>query len=189
MPILTSETNLYPVNLLETPHLDRSCEKCLSDWWVFYTRARQEKSLSRDLLQREIPFYLPLVPRRLLIRGRPVHSLVPLFTGYVFVFGSDDDRVRALMTNRVAQVFPVMDAEQLRGDLLKIQLLIESGAALTVESQLAPHQHVRIRAGALAGLEGSVIRRKNETRLMVWVTMLQQGVSLEIDDYLLEPVG
>jgi transcriptional antiterminator RfaH len=189
MPILATETNIYPPNLLADPHIDVRSEIDNQAWWVFYTRARQEKSLARDLLQREIAFYLPLVQRRLLIRGRPVHSHVPLFTGYVFVRGSNEDRVRALMTNRVAQVFPVVDVEQLRVDLQNIQLLIEIGAPLTIESRFVPDQPIRIRSGALAGMEGTVIKRKNETRLMVWVTMLQQGVSLEIDDFLLEPVG
>src|SRR5437870_5189881 len=147
MPILASEPNLYPNNLLE-PYAfedsDDSNKLANNAWWVFYTRPRQEKSLARDLLQREIAFYLPLVRRRLLIRGRPVQSHVPLFTGYVFVYASPDDRVRALMTNRVAYVLTVEDALQLRIDLQNLQLLIEANAPLTVESRLAPSQRVRI---------------------------------------------
>jgi hypothetical protein len=68
-------------------------------------------------------------------------------------------------------------------------MLIDSGAALTIESRLEANQPVRVRAGALMGMEGIVVRRKNQTRLVVWVKMLQQGVSLEIEDYLLEPIG
>ncbi len=126
---------------------------------------------------------------RLLIRGRPVYSHVPLFSGYIFVHGTPEDRLRTLMTNRVAQVFPVEDGERLQIDLRSIQRLIEAGAPLTVESRLEANQPVRVRAGALAGMEGTVVKRKNETRLLVWVKMLQQGVSLEIEDYLLEPLA
>jgi transcriptional antiterminator RfaH len=189
MPILAAEQNIYPSDLLECSGegLVATPDFTGSAWWVIYTRPRQEKSLARDLLSREISFYLPLVPRRLLIRGRPVFSHVPLFSGYVFVHGSREDRLRTLMTNRVAQVFSVDDGQRLRTDLQNIQLLIESGAPLTIESRLEANQPVRVRAGALAGLEGIVVRRKNETRLVVWVKLLQQGVSLEIDDFLLEP--
>lgn len=189
MPILAAEPNVYPSDLLdgagEPLALDH--ELAGSAWWVLYTRPRQEKSLARDLLSREIPFYLPLVRRRLLIRGRPVFSHVPLFSGYVFVNGSREDRLRSLKTNRVAHVISVDDGERLLGDLQNIRLLIESGAPLTIESRLEANQPVRVRAGALAGLEGIILRRKNETRLLVWVTLLHQGVSLEIDDFLLEP--
>jgi transcription antitermination factor NusG len=195
MPILAAEPHLFPADLLESPPAHDqffSQEKPGSEnpgWWVFYTRPRQEKSLARDLLQREIAFYLPLVPRRLLIRGRPVYSHVPLFNGYVFVYGSREDRLRTLMTNRAAQVFAVDDGQRLRLDLQNIKMLIDSGAALTIESRLEANQPVRVRAGALMGMEGIVVRRKNQTRLVVWVKMLQQGVSLEIEDYLLEPIG
>jgi transcriptional antiterminator RfaH len=190
MPILASEPNIFPEHLLDRYQSDvLLAETDESEWWVFHTRARQEKSLARDLLQREIPFYLPLVRRRLLVRGRPMHSHVPLFTGYVFMYGSNEDRVRALMTNRVAHGFQVKDVEQFRLDLQNIQLLIDSGAALTIESRLEPGSPVRIRAGSLAGMEGTILRRKNSTRLLVWVKMLQQGVSLEIEDFLLEPTG
>ncbi len=123
-----------------------------TSWWVLYTRPRQEKSLARDLLSRGIQFYLPLVPRRLLIRGRPVFSHVPLFSGYVFVHGSREDRLRSLMTNRVAQVISVDDGERLRRDLQSIQWLIESGAPLTIESRLEANQPVRVRAGGVGGL-------------------------------------
>jgi len=189
MPILAIEPDIYPANLLdlhdfnEFPPRDSGVA-----WWVLYTRARQEKSLARDLLCREIRFYLPTVRRRLLVRGRAVQSHVPLLAGYLFVHCCDEDRVRALMTNRVAQVLPVQDSQQLYRDLLNIKRLIDSGTPLTVEAQLQAGQQVRVRSGALQGLEGIVVRRKLATRLVVLIKMLQQGVSLEIDDYLLEPI-
>ncbi len=191
MPILAAEPNIFPTDLLvgADEQLAANHDFTRAAWWVLYTRPRQEKSLARDLLSRGIKFYLPLVPRRLLIRGRPVFSHVPLFSGYVFVHGSREDRLRSLMTNRVAQVISVDDGERLRSDLQSIQWLIESGAPLTIESRLEANQPVRVCAGAFGGLEGIVLRRKNETRLVVWVKLLQQGVSLEIDDFLLEPIG
>ena len=54
----------------------------------------KRKSLARDLLHLQIPFYLPLVSRRLLIRSRPIRTYVPLFAGYVFAYGTDANRVR-----------------------------------------------------------------------------------------------
>jgi hypothetical protein len=37
-------------------------------------------------------------------------------------------------------------------------------------------------------LQGTVIRKKNKTTLVLKVSFLQQGVSLEIDNRLVEPV-
>ena len=94
MPILAIEPNIYPVNLPDRHDFNEFLPKDSGvAWWVLYTRARQEKSLARDLLNREIRFYLPTVRRWLLIRGRAVHSHVPLLTGYLFVHCSHEDRV------------------------------------------------------------------------------------------------
>ena len=188
MPILSAEPNIYPLNLLENIEFCHPTEEQQATWWVFYTRPRQEKSLARDLLHLQIPFYLPLVSRRLLIRSRPIRTYVPLFAGYVFAYGSDANRVRALSTRRVAQVYGCPDSLELQNDLRNIQRLIESNRPLTVESRLQPGDRVRIRSGPFADLDGTICRRKNQTRLVVWVNLLQQGVSLEIDDCWLEPV-
>ncbi len=184
MPILEKEPSVFPDDLLE---LD-SAQENGRQWWAVYTKARQEKSLARDLLGFKIPFYLPLVSKKLLVRNRRVHSHVPIFGGYVFLYGSEEERVRSLRTNRISRILPVPDQIQLRHDLQQVWRLIESNAPLTVESRLAPGRRVRIRAGAMAGLEGTVIARRREVRLLIAVTFLQQGVSVEIDDFLCEPL-
>ena len=47
---------------------------------------------------------------------------------------------------------------------------------------------MRVTTGSFAGDEGTVITRRGRNRLLVAVTLLQQGVSLEIDDFMLEPI-
>ena len=183
MPILGVETSLSPGNLLDEMASSPE-ERC---WWAVYTKARQEKALVRQLLGFEIPFYLPLVPKDNLIRGRRVQSHIPLFAGYVFVFGSDAERVQTLTTNRVSSILPVDDQSQLTHDLRQIRQLISAEAPLTVEKRLQAGQPVRIKAGPMEGLEGLVISRRGQARLLVVVDFLQQGVSVEIDDFLVEP--
>ena len=184
MPILEAETSIFPGDLLEEfSHLPG--ERL---WWVVYTKARQEKALARYLLSREIPFYLPLVPHEQCIRGRRVVSHLPLFGGYLFLYGSAEERVASLTTNRVSTILPVAEAALLRSELNHVRQLIDSDAPLTVERRLSPGQRVRVKAGSMLGLEGVIIKRRGKTRLQVAVSMLQQGVSIEIESYLLEPV-
>jgi hypothetical protein len=57
-----------------------------------------------------------------------------------------------------------------------------------MESRLAPGRRVRVRHGALAGLEGTVLLRRGRTRLLVAVDFLQQGASVDIEDYCLEAI-
>jgi transcriptional antiterminator RfaH len=182
MPILEEETSIFPETLLSEAHeMDRR-------WLALYTKARQEKALARELLKYRIPFYLPLVKKTSIARGRKRTSLVPLFGGYLFLFASEEERVRTLTTNRVSRVLSVESPEQLVFDLAQLRQLIAAGAPLTVESRLSPGRRVRVRQGAFAGLEGTVLKRRAETRLLVSVNFLQKGASVEIDDFLLEPL-
>lgn len=184
MPILASEVSVNPPNLLSELSVEQSDRR----WWAFYTKARQEKSFARALVGQQIPFYLPLVSKDNIIRGKKVRSYIPLFGGYIFLFATEEERVRSLTTNRVSTVLPVEDAEQLRLDLLSVSQLIDADAPLTVEKRIAAGDRVRVKNGPLQGLEGVVITRKGRERLMVAVTMLQQGVSVELEDFLVEPI-
>jgi len=184
MPILAEEPSLYPETLLD--ELVREPSPRL--WWVLYTRARQEKALARDLLAYQIPFYLPLVKKTAVRRGRKTTSYIPLFASYVFLFSSDQERIRSLTTNRVSRVLATNDPDRLIHDLRQLRRLIESDAPLTVERRLLPGSRVRVRQGALMGLEGTVLTRRGTTRLLVSVDFLQQGASVEIDDFFLEPL-
>jgi transcription termination factor NusG len=177
MPGLDGEPSIYPENLLSTPRYDGR------RWWAIYTKQRNEKPLARDLLECQVPFYLPLIPKRSLFRGRRVRSSIPLFRSYLFLLATDDERLKAISTNRVSQLLIVNDPEELVRDLRMIQRLIESGAMLSVES-LRPGclQAVRINAGPLAGLEGMLDGR----RLVFSVGVLRLGVSAEIGDVLFE---
>jgi transcriptional antiterminator RfaH len=139
-------------------------------------------------LSTEVPFYLPLVAKTGLIRGRRVTSHVPLFGGYCFVFASEAERIRSLTTNRVVQLLHVEDQARLWFDLRQLRLLIASDTPLTVESRLQAGDPVRVRQGPLAGLEGVVTCRRGATRLLVTIALLHQGVSVMIDDFLLEPL-
>lgn len=158
-------------------------------WWAVYTRSRREKALARQLHECGIPFYLPLVARDHTVRGRKMRSYVPLFSGYLFVFGSEDERNTALTTNCISRILPVPDPEQLREDLLQVHQLTEAGVPLNVEQRLRPGRAVRIKSGAMKGITGTVIQRSGKDHLLVAVNYLQQGVSVAIDNCIMEPVG
>ncbi len=138
--------------------------------------------------KQHIPFYLPLVKKTNISRGRRRISLSPLFGGYMFLFAAEEERVRCLATNRISRVLTVEQPQQLIFDLRQFRQLIATNAPLTIEARLAPGRKVRVRQGAFAGLEGTVLKRRGETRLLVAINFLQKGASVEIDDFLLEPL-
>ena len=115
-----------------------------------------------------------------------MRSHLPLFTGYMFLFADEIERTQCLKTNRVSQMHVVTDPNQLRYDLQQIQRLIDADALLTLERRLAPGQLVRVRTGPFKGTTGVLVSRRGDTKLLVAVDFLGQGVTVEIDDFQLE---
>jgi transcriptional antiterminator RfaH len=186
MPLLPSEPSLFP----ETFFSSDDCSQAVPDWLVIYTRARAEKALARQLLARRVGFFLPLHERRWLSpSGRTRCSYVPLFPGYVFLHGATETRWHALQTGMVSRCLSVADQIGLHQDLTRIYRLICSGAPLLPEERLEPGSLVEIVFGSLAGLQGKVIGRGKQLRLVVEVELLQRGVSVEIDSHMVEPIG
>jgi len=184
MPILPRQHDLYPADLL-----DAECAAFAvpGTWVAFYTLSRREKDLMRKLEAVGIPFYAPLIRRRLKSPGgRTRDSLVPLFPGYVFSRVDDDQRRSALATNTIARWLPIGDEAALLADLRGIKQLIDTDCPLTPEARIEPGHVVRVRTGALRGLEGTVVRRHGEQRLVVAVRFLNQGASVELEDVDLE---
>jgi transcription antitermination factor NusG len=189
MPILPRQRDIYPDDLLEARDGDAGGElAALGRHWVaFYTLSRREKDLMRKLEGAAVPFYAPLVRRRLHSPGGRVRtSFVPLFPGYVFAVVDDEQRRAALATNTVARWISIADERMLVDDLRAIKRLIDTEKPLTPEARIEPGQLVRVRTGALRGVEGTVVRRRGAERLVVAVQFLNQGASIELEDMDLE---
>ena len=186
MPILAREPDEFPEGLLGRPELGRELNRW---WWLLYTRSNQEKELMRRLRASGISFYTPLIPRRRCSpKGRIRVSHVPLFTGYVIMYGDVQERQTAMTSNCVSRWLVVPDGAELSLDLRQIQRLVETGVPLTPEAIFRAGMRVRIRSGPMAGLVGTIIRRHDRDHLVVAVNFLQQGASILLDGIQLERI-
>ena len=159
----------------------------LKPWMVLHTKSRQEKAVGRYLLAEGLPFFLPLVDRVTLIRGRKVVSRVPLFPGYVFLSGDLDDGYAAISTKRVCQIIPVFDQEQLLDELEQIGAALARGAELYRCPFAVVGARCRVAKGPFEGIEGVVSNKLGRNRLALQIRTLGRGALLEIDVDLLEP--
>jgi len=184
MPILAAEPSILPENLLED-FTEQDQERL---WWAAYTKPQQEKALSRQLTAMNVPHYLPLISKTTLISGRRFTSQIPLFKSYVFLFMTERERTEAMSTKRTLQMLPAPDRDEMTQDLQNIELLIKSGLPLNVESRLMPGHRVRVKSGSLIGMEGAITSRRGEDRLFIAIRFLGQGVSVQIEDFQVEPV-
>lgn len=179
MPVLLPEPAVFPEGLLDGTLLPEFADRA---WWVTHTRPRQEKALVRQLHDRQVPFYLPLIPRQFRLRGKIKTSYVPLFPGYAFVLASPDERLTALSTCRIVRFLRVPDQATLWQQLRQIERLITSGAPIRPDGCLTRGMTVKIQNGPLAGLRGKILRAASGRRFVVQIDFIQRGASVLLDD-------
>ena len=155
-----------------------------AQWYAVYTSCRHEKQVARHFEQRMIESFLPLyrAQHRWKDGSNPTLDL-PLFPGYIFVRVGRKDRVRVV---EVPGVISLVGKTASQPTPLP-QFEIESLRAGLDPDRVEPHpllslgQKVRIRAGALAGIEGRVVRKQNSLRVVVTFALLMQSISIEVD--------
>jgi transcription antitermination factor NusG len=157
-------------------------------WWVAHTKSRNEKALAQDLMCKGISYFLPMVWKVRRARGRTLRSLLPLFSGYLFFCGEERQRIEVLRTNRVANIIEVRDQPRLVRELSQIEQALSAGVDLSPHKYLREGQLCKVIGGALAGLQGIVVRARDKTRLVLQIDMLGQATSVEIGADMIEPV-
>lgn len=158
-------------------------------WWVAHTKSRNEKALAHDLVARNVSYFLPMTLKVSRRSHRTLKSMLPLFTGYLFFCGHENDRIELLKTNRVANLLEVTDQRELLRDLLRVEQAVRAGVPLTPHKYIKRGQWCRVIAGPLLGVEGIVVDQKGNTRLVLQVDMLGQAASVEIDIEMIEPIA
>lgn len=187
MPILNREVDLHPNDLLSEAFQEKNSST--NTWRVLYTLPRREKELMRHLIHHDVPFYGPVVDKKTKSPGGRIRtSFVPLFSNYVFIYCSEEQRVQSLKTNCVTEIIAVADQAELFTDLQTIHALIKSRKPVSIESQLQPGRKVRVKNGPLAGREGVIVERRGVEHLVVVLNILQQGVSTLLEDFIVEAI-
>ncbi len=133
-------------------------------------------------------YFLPMYEVRRKSRGRSWLATLPLFPGYMFLCGDEDDRLAAVKTGRIVRTIHVPDQEKLAAELSAIQRLLSAGMAVDAYPSLTKGKRCRVRSGPLRGVEGAVARKKGTSRFVVEISILGQGAAVEIDGELLEPI-
>jgi transcriptional antiterminator RfaH len=148
-----------------------------------------EKCLARRFLGRRLAFFLPVYARQWRHRGRLFSSQVPLFPGYIFLHGDHQTRVQALETRLIVACLAVDDQSQLHADLRRVHRLITARVPLAPEQRLRPGTPVTVTQGPLAGHDGRILRRGKRLKFVVEVRFLQRGVSVEIEEAMIQPLA
>lgn len=155
------------------------------NWFVFYTKSRQEKKVFEYLTKHGLEVFLPMqkVMRQWSDRKKKVE--VPLFNSYIFVLESEDKIPKILQTPGVAWNIrhnnkpAVLHPKEL--ETIKRFL----GSGLLLESRqfekLEVGDPVEVIDGPLKGIQGHLIKTSEGNKFTVGLESIGQTMLVRID--------
>jgi transcription antitermination factor NusG len=160
-------------------------------WYAAYTCANHEKRVAQQLDRRSVECFLPLYESVRRWKDRRVRLQLPLFPGYIFVRIALKVRLRVLEIPSVVRLvgfngfptaLPYVEIESLR-------------RGLTCPLRAEPHpfltegRRVRIKDGPLVGMEGILVRRKGNLRVVLSLDLIVRSIVVDIDSADLELIA
>lgn len=155
-------------------------------WYAVWTRSRHEKLVAAKLENMGVPTYLPLVTEVHHWSDRRKVVQVPLFPGYVFIHVPTLNEARSILF-RVGGFVGIVGNGQGTAipdeQIESVRTLLTNSARYQNHPFLKVGQRVRIRGGALDGIEGILLERRGETSLVVSIELIQRSLAVRIDGY------
>jgi transcription antitermination factor NusG len=162
-----------------------------TNWFAAYTNSHHEKSVALHFRERQIESFLPLYSiRHRWKNGCDMNLELPLFPNYVFVHINPRHRVRIL---EVPGVLSLVGFGRSLAPLPDFE--IEALRCALGQTKIEPHpylvigERVRIKAGSLTGMEGVLLRKKTNFRVVLALEAIMQCVAVEVDAKDLEPAA
>ncbi len=181
-----SQTALLPsmmpasgLNVVASADRDRSNV----GWYAVSTTPRHEKQVAGFFQIRSIEHCLPLyrTDRRWRDGSRVTLSL-PLFPGYIFIRIVLPQRLAVLQTPGVVGIVSGVGREPARIPDHQMESLRVGLAVSRAEPYpfLVTGQKGRIKSGALAGMEGVLLRIGNNSKVVLTLELIMRSVAVEI---------
>ena len=159
-------------------------------WFAVVTTPQHEKAATRHLEYAGVETFLPTYETVRTWKNRQKVKLeLPLFPTYLFVHIEQAERSKVLRTPGVRQLVG-NSRESLCLPDREIEFLRENISRQAEPYQgLIEGQRVRVKSGAMRGVEGWLTRKSNEWRFILTVQLIHHNVSLEVDASRLEPIS
>ncbi len=160
------------------------------NWYALHTRPRHEKLVVQRLAERGVETFLPIVNEVHRWSDRKKTVQTPLFSCYTFArfLPNRTERLRVL---RVAGVLglvgsagegtPIPDSQ-----IDSVRTLLAGALPWSSHPFLKIGQRVRIRSGALDGMEGVLVSRNGAHTLVISVDAIQRSLAVRVEGYQVE---
>jgi len=161
-------------------------------WYAIHTYPRHEWAVAERIRQQRLITFLPTITETHRWSDRRKVVEMPLFTCYVFVqlVPTNETRLRVLRTagvigfvgsQRAGTPIPEEQIEAVR-TLLNRKVVCKTHPFLKVG------QRVRVRGGALDGVEGLFVSQNGDDSIVISVDAIQRSLAIRINGYDLDVV-
>jgi transcription antitermination factor NusG len=157
-------------------------------WHALYTRHQHEKTIADLLTKKGFEVFLPLYQATHRWKDRTKALSLPLFPSYVFVRGGLDRQLQIITTPGVYMILAVAGRAAVipEEEISAVQRMVASALPVEPYPFLKCGDRVRVTSGALEGIEGILVRKKNSVRLVLSVELLMKSVAVEVDAWTVE---
>ena len=162
-------------------------------WFAVHTRSRHEKKIASQLSDKCITTFVPAVREIHRWTDRLKTVEMPLFPCYVFlcVKGWREIHQQIVRTPGVFQwVTSHGEPAQIPdSEIEAVRKMLDTGVEITPYPFLKVGRKVRIRGGCLKGVEGILVKKNKDSRLLVSINLIQRSMSIPLQGYEVEPVS
>lgn len=158
------------------------------NWYALYTCARHEKRVAEQIQRRSFCCFLPMYRSVRRWKDRRKELELALFPGYVFVRMALEKKLQILQVPGVVRLvsFNGEPAVVPTHEIENLQHRLSNSCKVEPHPYLRTGRRVRVRSGAMEGLEGIVVRRKDRCRIVFSIDLIQRSVAVEVDEADLE---
>lgn len=160
-------------------------------WYAVYTRHQHEKSAAQQLSGKGLNVLLPLYRSLNRWKDRTQAVSLPLFPNYLFVQADLQNKLEVLRTPGVCYLVcnAGLPVRLVSAEIEGVRRMTEAPCDLQPHPFLHRGDRVRVIRGPLVGLEGILVRIKNQSRMVLSLELLQKSASVEVDVSCLERIS
>ena len=155
-------------------------------WYVLQAKPKNELKVFNQLVNKEIEVYLPLIDTIRYWSDRKKKIQVPLFPGYLFVYGNSDERYRAISNTYGALKYVMYQKRHAvisENEISYIKLSLQEPERVKIEdANLIEGDFVEITHGIFKGLKGFIVQLRGNYKLMVSIVEMNTTFSVQLSN-------
>ena len=155
----------------------------LLQWFAIRVKSNRERVAADALNARNLEVCLPVYREHRNSRNRARTVELPLFSGYVFSRFDARDRLPILTVPGVVHIVGFGNDPQPVDprEMASVFALVQTGLPAVPHPYLNVGNRIQLRFGPLRGVEGVVLAHKNETKLVMSVSLLQRSIAVDVE--------